>query len=78
MERTRMTNCLRIHMMDTEELAQFLLNEFVDDECRFFIENHKNKYFLCDKDGGIVRIYEEDTDMVQVYEDVITYMVEMN
>ena len=33
MERTRMTNCIRIHMMDTEELAQFLLNEFVDDCC---------------------------------------------
>jgi hypothetical protein len=30
MERTRMTNCLRIHMMDTEELARFLLNEFVN------------------------------------------------
>ena len=33
MERTRMTNCLRIHMMDTEELADFLLNEFVDHCC---------------------------------------------
>ena len=55
-----------------------VFNEFVDDEWRFFIENHKNKYFLCDKDGGIVRIYEEDTEMVQVYEDVITYMVKMN
>ena len=33
MERTRMTNCLRIHMMDTEELARFLLNEFVDGCC---------------------------------------------
>ena len=28
-----MTNCLRIHMMDTEELADFLLNEFVDHCC---------------------------------------------
>ena len=60
-----------------EERAE-VFNEFVDDEWRFFIENHKNKYFLCDKDGGIVRIYEEDTEMVQVYEDVITYMVKMN
>ena len=33
MERTRMTNCLRIHIMDTEELAKFLLNEFVDHCC---------------------------------------------
>lgn len=33
MERTRITNCLRIHMMDTEELARFLFNEFVDSCC---------------------------------------------
>lgn len=33
MERIRMTNCLRIHMMDTEELAHFLFNEFVDSCC---------------------------------------------
>lgn len=33
MERVRMTNCLRIHMMDTEELARFLFNEFVDNCC---------------------------------------------
>ena len=29
----RMTNCKRIHMMNCEELAQFLLNEFVDHCC---------------------------------------------
>lgn len=49
MERTRMTNCLRIHMMDTEELARFFMNEFIDGHCDscpayyFCIED--NRYF---------------------------------
>lgn len=29
----RMTNCKRIHMMNCEELAQFLLDKFVDNCC---------------------------------------------
>lgn len=28
-----LTNCKRIHMMNCEELAQFLLKEFVDGYC---------------------------------------------
>lgn len=54
-----------------------VLNELIgdDDEREFYIAEHNSKYVLCDNERAkIVKYYENDPEMVQVYEDVITYM----
>ena len=53
-----------------------VLNELIgDDERGFYIVEHNSKYVLYDSERTkIVKYYENDPEMVQVYEDVITYM----
>ena len=54
-----------------------VLNELIgdDNEQGFYIAEHNSKYILCDGEmNKIVKYYENDPEMEQVYEDAITYM----
>ena len=85
-----MTKLLGIKVITTKAgnrgYEYYFLDEFTeydiigdDDERGFYIVEHNSKYVLCDNERAkIVKYYENDPEMVQVYEDVITYMVKMN
>jgi len=65
MERTRMTNCLRIHMMNTEELARFFMNEFIDGNC-----DNCPAYCFCVKDDR----YFNDIENLNCIEQMVKWL----